>query len=56
MKEPKRTAFDRLPEIKTIKSLGVPTNPLFEEKRLEAIEFIKKYPIPKRVRNEASRH
>lgn len=52
MKDSKKTLFDGLPEIKTVKSLGLPTNPLFEKKRLDAIELIKKYPLPKRFRDQ----
>jgi len=53
MKASKKSIFDCVSEIRTVKSIGLSTNPVFEKKRLDAIELIKKYPLPKRVRNQA---
>lgn len=43
-----------MPEIRKVKSIGLPTNPLFEKKRLDAIEFIKKNRLTEQIRQQAS--
>lgn len=55
MKAQKKSIFDHLPEIRTVKSIGTPTNPLFEKKRLDAIEFVKKSRLIEQLRQQASR-
>ncbi|SDH08906.1 hypothetical protein SAMN04487996_12851 [Dyadobacter soli] len=48
--EPKRKSlFDNISEIPVDDSIpDVSNHPFFEKKRLDAIEFIKNHPIPKR--------
>lgn len=55
METSKKTILDCVPEIRRVKSIGEPTNPLFEKKRLDAIEFIKKHPLPEQLSNQTPR-
>lgn len=54
MKAKKKSIFDCIPEIRTVKSIGTPTNPLFEKKRLDAIEFVKKSGLIEQLRQRVS--
>ncbi|SDH08758.1 hypothetical protein SAMN04487996_12848 [Dyadobacter soli] len=54
MKVQKKSIFDCASEIRTVKSLGLPTNPLFEKKRLDAIELIQRTQLIEQIRRKAS--
>jgi hypothetical protein len=49
MKPKKVPLFESLPEIRIDNSMEFPTNPFFEKKRLDAIEFLKNHPIPDHI-------
>ena len=55
MKAQNKSILDCLSEIRTVKSVGAPTNPLFEKERLDAIEFIKKNRLIEQIRQKASK-
>ncbi|WP_342086559.1 hypothetical protein [Dyadobacter sp. OTU695] len=54
MKASKKTHNEFSPGIQVVKSIGVPTNPFFEKKRLDAIRFIQKNPLPERFLKQIS--
>jgi len=48
MEPTRKSLFDKMSEIPIDDSIpDVSNHPFFEKKRLDAIEFIKKHPIPK---------